>query len=303
MTLMLEGLDLLGTRPSTKDGEPMRLPLALVEEDPEQPRTEFDAAALAELADTIKTHGVLQPVSVRPHPQMPGRWMLNFGARRLRASALAGVPDIPAFVDDRPDSYAQVIENEQRAALAPMELALFVKRRLAAGDTRAEIARRLGKSAAIVTYACALIDAPDWLVAVYREGRCRGLRELYELRRAGDEAGDGVAGWVAAQPHLSRDGIAALRVSAGSKRSSDSASDAPAADHRTPPPCAAEAREGARRAGIAVVVEADFRGQRVLVQIHVAPAEPMSVYVTACNGSNRREVGLAELSNLSLSRR
>jgi ParB family chromosome partitioning protein len=67
-----------------------------------------------------------------------------------------------------------------------MELALFVQRRLAAGETQAEIARRLGKSRQYVTYATALIDAPDWLMALHREGRCRGLKELYDLRRLAD---------------------------------------------------------------------------------------------------------------------
>ena len=67
-------------------GTPMLLPLDSIDEDPEQPRREFDAEALQELADTIRERGVRQPVSVRPHPEQPGRWMLNFGARRLRAS-------------------------------------------------------------------------------------------------------------------------------------------------------------------------------------------------------------------------
>ena len=72
--------------------------------------------------------------------------MLNFGTRRLRASRLAGKADIPAFVDETANSYDQVIENEQRAGLTPMALALFVQRRLAEGDSQAEIARRLSKS-------------------------------------------------------------------------------------------------------------------------------------------------------------
>ena len=116
------------------------------------------------------------------HPHQPGRWLLNFGARRLRASKLAGKTEIPAFIDETADSYDQVIENEQREGLKPLELALFIQQRLAAGDSQADIARRLGKSRTFVTYATALIDAPDWLMTAYREGRCRGARELHELR-------------------------------------------------------------------------------------------------------------------------
>jgi ParB family transcriptional regulator, chromosome partitioning protein len=63
-----------------------------------------------------------------------------------------------------------------------LELALFVQQRLALGESQADIARLLGKSRPYVTYATALIDAPDWLMATYRAGQCRGSRELHELR-------------------------------------------------------------------------------------------------------------------------
>jgi ParB family transcriptional regulator, chromosome partitioning protein len=67
--------------------------------------------------------------------------MFNYGARRLRASNLAGKAHIPSFVDQAADAYAQVIENEQREGLTPLELALFVKKRLDAGDTQQQIAQ------------------------------------------------------------------------------------------------------------------------------------------------------------------
>lgn len=117
MGLMLEGLDLLGTRPAPQDGEPMRLPVDAIGENPGQPRFEFDEEALHELAQTIRERGVRQPISVRPSPAAEGRWLLNSGARRLRASKLAGRTDIPAFIDVSADSYDQVIENEQREGL------------------------------------------------------------------------------------------------------------------------------------------------------------------------------------------
>ena len=72
MGLMLEGLDLLGTRPAPQEGEPMRLPVDAIDEDPGQPRFEFDGEALRELAETIRERGVRQPISVRPSPAAEG---------------------------------------------------------------------------------------------------------------------------------------------------------------------------------------------------------------------------------------
>ncbi len=196
-------------------GAPMRLQLADIDEDPDQPRKEFDSKALRELADTIIERGVRQPISVRAHPEQPGRWLLNFGARRLRASALAGKTDIPAFLDETADSYDQVIENEQRENLRPIELALFVGRRMGAGESPAEIARRLGKSRSYVTFASALIDAPNWLMALYRAGRCRGIRELYELRRLHEIHPARVSAWLQGRDFVSRGDVLALREELG----------------------------------------------------------------------------------------
>jgi ParB family transcriptional regulator, chromosome partitioning protein len=212
MPLQLDDLAALDAPTGQAKGAPLCIALALIDEDPRQPRSEFDAAALAELAATIAERGVKQPVSVRPHPSDAGRWMLNFGARRLRASRMAGQADIPAFIDTALDSYDQVIENEQRQNLRPLELALFVQARLSAGDSRAEIARRMGKSAAYVSFLTALIDAPDWLMQAYREGRCRGIKELYALRRLHGEHSAAVEAWVGEQPAITREGLAALHA-------------------------------------------------------------------------------------------
>ena len=108
MALSLDSLDLL---PPTGGGggTPLRIPLDAIDEDPEQPRQEFDEQSLTELAETIRERGVRQPVSVRTHPTQPGRWMLNFGARRLRACKRVGLSEIPAFVDQTANSVDQFI--------------------------------------------------------------------------------------------------------------------------------------------------------------------------------------------------
>jgi len=114
MALRIKRISLPDLAALDAGGQPRLLPVDSIDEDPEQPRREFDDDSLRELAETIKARGVRSPVSVRAHPSEPGRWMLNFGARRLRASRLAGKADVPAFVDESFDSYDQVIENEQR---------------------------------------------------------------------------------------------------------------------------------------------------------------------------------------------
>lgn len=216
MQLDLSGLD--DTHIEQRSGVPLDLPIDAVDEDPEQPRIEFDEAALAELAETIRDRGVRQPVSVRPHPDRPGRWILNFGARRLRASVLAGRRTVPAFVDVAADGYDQIIENEQRQNLQPLELALFVQRRLRAGETQAEVARRLGKSRAYVTYVAALIDAPDPVLALYRSGRCRGLTELYDVRRLYEAQPHAVAEWFNSAGKVTRTDVERLKNELLSRR-------------------------------------------------------------------------------------
>ncbi len=211
MALSLDNLNLLPPTTTVESGTPKRIPLDTIDEDPEQPRQEFGEESLAELAETIKTRGVRQPVSVRPHPTEPDRWMLNFGARRLRASRLAEVADIPAFVDHTANSVDQFIENEQRKGLTPLEIALFVQRAMHRGETQADIARTIGKSRQYVTLATALIDPPDWLMTAYREGRCRGLTELYELRKLAAEHPQYVEAWASDRSTVTREQVVALR--------------------------------------------------------------------------------------------
>jgi ParB family transcriptional regulator, chromosome partitioning protein len=211
MALRLDHLTLDDPLPAPASGAPMQLAIDTIEEDPDQPRREFDPQALQELAGTIADRGVRQPISVRPHPAKAGRWLLNFGARRLRASKLAGKTEIPAFVDSAADSYDQVIENEQRESLKPLELALFVQKQMHAGTSLADIAKRLGKSRGYLTFIGALIDPPDWLLDLYRNGRCRGITELYELRKLHDAQPEAVAQWLPSQAHVARADVQALK--------------------------------------------------------------------------------------------
>jgi ParB family transcriptional regulator, chromosome partitioning protein len=211
----LDGSSSIGSgQGSTMHGTPLMLPLNSIDEDPSQPRREFDADALQQLADTIAERGVRQPISVRIHPTQPDRWIINFGVRRLRASKLAGKTDIPAFIDNTANSYDQVIENEQREGLKPLEMALFIQQRLALGESQADIARHLGKSRPYVLYAASLVDAPDWLLAVYRTGRCRGARELHELKSLHAQYPSSAEALLDSDKSLTRERIAEARTRA-----------------------------------------------------------------------------------------
>jgi ParB family chromosome partitioning protein len=318
MTLSLDDLDLLAPGGLMEGGVPLRLPITSIDEDPDQPRQEFNAETLAELAETIKQRGVRQPVSVRKHPSEPGRWMLNFGARRLRACKLVGLAEIPAFVDQTAESIDQFIENEQRKGLTPLEIALFVQRALTQGQTRADIARAIGKSRQYVTLATALIDPPDWLLAAYREGRCRGLNELYELRKLAGEHPQFVQAWTSDLSAITRDRVLALRADlaqgSGSVRRGTSAllesmearlgeSETQDAVEKSIEFLAQPAEPGPRHARQAPLrLLAQMGGVKVVVNTLQAPPQNGLVYVTPLNGGQKEAVDSSRLTLIGLLR-
>jgi ParB family chromosome partitioning protein len=316
MVLSLDGLDLLAPMDLPDAGTPLRLALDAIDEDPEQPRQEFDEQALAELAGTIRERGVRQPVSVRSHPQQPGRWMLNFGARRLRACKLAGLSEIPAFVDNTANSIDQFIENEQRTGLAPLEIALFVQRALIRGESQADIARAMGKSRQYVTLATALIDPPDWLMTAYREGRCRGLAELYELRKLANDHPQFVEAWASDRSAITRERVAALRAdlaegsgsvrrgisvliesiqsSLGEGGAQDQVGKTPAANV----PSAAPAPRTQRQAPLRLL--ASLGDAEVVVNTLQAPPQAGQVFVTSVDGGPAQAVHVGQLTLIGL---
>jgi len=300
--------------PAEVAGAPRLIALADIDEDPQQPRREFDPSSLAELAATIAERGLKQPVSVRPHPSDPGRWMLNFGARRLRASKLAGKEQIPAFVDEAFDSYDQVIENEQREGLKPLELALFVQRHLALGESQAEIARRLGKSKTLITMIGALIDAPPWLLEVYRSGRCQGINELYELRRLHESDPPAVERWVANRGKVSRAEVQAYKADASRSDGREPMPPAAAgsvlegaaggqifAERRRVAPSAASAlRQRGDSPGRMLHLHGRVDDEAVRVLLDELPLEPAHVMVETIGSSKRRVVPLSGLEALRI---
>lgn len=168
---------------SAHPGEALRLRLVDIDEDPDQPRTVFDEEELQSMAQSILAHGVVQPIVVRP--PVKGRYMLAFGARRLRASRLAGVADIPAVV--RPageggasEFAAQLIENRQRADLSNSDLATAIARLVRDGLTTKQIAAICALKDYQVTAFRQAGDLPPELASRLDTA---DMRALYDLHR------------------------------------------------------------------------------------------------------------------------
>ncbi|MDQ0072434.1 ParB family chromosome partitioning protein [Variovorax boronicumulans] len=175
--------DLLsGEAASAAAGVPMQVALDCIDFDPRQPRRRIRNERIEELAASIREHGVLEPVSLRRHPEHEDRYIVNRGERRVRAARQAGLATVPAFVDERVDPFAQAAENLHREDMSPFDLASFITDREKEGHSRAEIARRLGKPRSFITEAARLSDAPPQLRQAVEAGRVgEDVRLLYEL--------------------------------------------------------------------------------------------------------------------------
>jgi ParB family chromosome partitioning protein len=149
------------------------VPVDHIEPNPEQPRLAFDQAALDELAASIREHGVLQPILVRPLG--PNTYQIVAGERRWRASRQAGVATIPALIEDIDDDTAleiAIIENLQREDLSPLDEAAMYDRMVHEhGYSIRKLADKLGKDKGYLENRLRLADAPP------------EIRELVSLRR------------------------------------------------------------------------------------------------------------------------
>jgi ParB family chromosome partitioning protein len=166
------------------------LPIEALQPGRYQPRTRMDQAALAELAESIKAQGVMQPILARPVGA--GRYEIVAGERRWRAARLAGLANVPALVREVPDRNAlaiALIENLQREDLNPLEEAAGVKRLIEEfGLTHAQAAEGLGRSRAAITNALRLLDLAPPVQELMRDGKldmghARALLALPALRQ------------------------------------------------------------------------------------------------------------------------
>ena len=218
------GLDLETPAADITKGAPLELDLRLIDEDPYQPRTQdnpgFAHESLAELAASIRLRGVKTPISVREHPDLPGRYLINHGARRFRASLMAQKSTIPGFIDNNYIDDDQVIENLHRDGLTAREIADYIGRKLAKGMKKGAIAKAISKSPAFVTQHVTLLDLPDPIATAFNVGRTKDVTVVNELVTAYKKNPQEVADWLADETQeLTRGAVKLFREFLDDKRS------------------------------------------------------------------------------------
>lgn len=161
------------TEEVTENSPYQMLPLHKIEPNRNQPRQDFDEEALQDLSESIKLHGIIQPLTVRELKN--GYYQIIAGERRWRASRMAGLTEIPAVVieaDDKKAMELALIENLQREGLNPVEEALGYQSLITDyGMTQEEAAERVGKSRPAVANALRLLTLPDSVMELLRSGK------------------------------------------------------------------------------------------------------------------------------------
>ena len=161
------------TTTTSASGSTLEIPLTQIEVNPFQPRTYFDQTALQELADSIKIHGIIQPITVRRLTQ--NQYQLISGERRFQASKLAGLKSVPAYIrsaDDQQMLEMALIENIQRENLNAIEVALSYQRLITECNLNQEgLGERVGKNRATVTNYLRLLKLPPDIQIAVRDNR------------------------------------------------------------------------------------------------------------------------------------
>lgn len=207
----------------------------------DQPRKTFGRESLEQLAESIGTYGVLQPIIVRENVALPGTYEIIAGERRWRAAKMAGLTEIPAVIldgDELKAAQVSMIENIQREDLNPVEEALGYKALIERfGLTQDQVAKQVGKSRSAITNMLRLLDLPDSILTQLRDGDLSmgHARALLGLDRAEDMP-------VLAQKIIEK-GLSVREVEAAVKRMNDLA----ARDEEEDMPDAAEKSELSQR--------------------------------------------------------
>ena len=176
--------DVAGSRPAS-EADIIRITVDLIEANPFQPRMSFDAAGLEELSSSIKSLGLIQPITVRR--VSPSRYQIISGERRYRACRMAGMTMIPAYVREADDTgmlEMAIVENIQREDLDPVEVAMSYQRLMEECSlTQEQMADRVGKKRATVANTLRLLKLPvkvqhDLKVGLITSGHAKALLGL-----------------------------------------------------------------------------------------------------------------------------
>jgi ParB family chromosome partitioning protein len=246
---------------------PLRLEIEGIKHNPHQPRQEFDADELQRLADSLRTHGLLQPIVVRP---WEGGYQLIAGERRLRAARLAGWTDVPVTIveaDERQTAELAIVENLQRKDLSALEKAASFQRYLDEyGGTQEDLAGRLKLDRSTISNLIRLLELPDAVQDALRRGKitpghARALLPLGEEREQ-----------VAFSERIQKEGLN-VRQTELLVQETIAATDGDAAGHTTPGKparrpsdhVAALEQEFRNALGVRVKITHDVRGRGKLV--------------------------------------
>lgn len=176
-------------QPQQNSADILRIPVGLIEPNPFQPRMSFDQEALEELAESIRTLGLIQPITVRR--KADGKYQIISGERRFRACKQAGMEMVPAYIRDANDQgmlEMAIVENIQREDLDPIEVAMSYQRLIEECSlTQEQMAVRVGKKRASVTNYLRLLKLPakiqhDLKVGLLSVGHAKVLLGIDDIR-------------------------------------------------------------------------------------------------------------------------
>jgi ParB family chromosome partitioning protein len=276
-------------------GAPLLVPIDLIDEDPSQPRTQdnpgFSPDRIAELAATFGPNGPKSPISLRNNLAVPGRYLINHGARRTRAGRLKGLEAMPAFIDNNYSEVDQVIENLQRDNLTPREVADWIGRELARGKKKTDIAKSVGKSAAFVSQHVTLLNLPDQIAFAFNAGRAKDVTVVNELVTAFKKNPDQVTAWLSdAHREITRSEVRTLREFL-QDRPSDNTSGASARSYQ---PADGPSKSTASTASPArlkkAIVQIEYKGRPARLLLSKRPSASGLAWIKHEDDGHEREV-------------
>jgi len=175
LSTLLADVDLANDRPQKSPAPDTSVPIEKLHANPDQPRRFFADSDLEDLASSIRAKGIIQPLIVRPNPNIPQEYQIVAGERRWRAAQMAQVHDIPVIIRELDDTEVLelgIIENIQRADLNAVEEAVGYRQLMDRfGHTQEKLAEALGKSRSHIANLLRLLTLPDEVLTYLKEGK------------------------------------------------------------------------------------------------------------------------------------